>query len=143
NGPAANAPVRIELEDVTLDNLITGTAGFASGGEFAFVPFPNPPGTTGTASFDFTGDTGTYDVFLTYFDENDGVGTLTVLQNDGQLDTFQLNDPAGPGFPTADNLRTRQVADNILVSNGDDFDVEAIVGGGEFNRIDYIDFIPV
>ena len=58
-------------EEMTLTNFIvqTETNGYGEG----YISLQGTPtGTTGTATFDFNGPSGDYDVIVTYLDENDG-----------------------------------------------------------------------
>ena len=70
NGPPVAGPIRVELEDAALSGMRAESYGFASDGEVAALPFPNPDGTMGSATFAFAGLTGLYDIVLRYFDED-------------------------------------------------------------------------
>ncbi len=80
---------------------------------------------TGAASFDFKGATGKYDVKVTYFDENDGVGQIKLKQDDKTLKSFQLSQELGSSLPDQKTITTVEIGD-VNISKGDDFTIEGI-----------------
>ncbi len=90
--PPSN-PLVIEAEDMLLtgEYRVEGNQ-FASSGEVISL-HGGDNDDTGAASFEFGGATGKYDIKITYFDENDGVGQITIKQDDRTLKSFQLGKP--------------------------------------------------
>lgn len=68
--------IRIEAEDMGLTNYRTESGSFASGGKL--VSLAGASGPIGTAKGVFTGGSGSYDIVIGYYDENDGVSPMQV-----------------------------------------------------------------
>ena len=143
--PSNSKPVLIETEDMQLGGEYrVETIDAASGGEVISLRGGSNNG-TGTASFDFTGSTGTYDIKINYFDENDGVGQLKLEQGNDRLISFKLDKQLGSSLANEQTLTSMEISD-ITVSSGDSFRIEGIEQGSvntaEHVRIDSIQFIP-
>ena len=143
NPPIANQV--IQAEDMQLGGEYrVEKLGAASGGEVISLRGGDNNG-TGTASFDFTGATGTYDLKINYFDENDGVGEIKLEQGNKQLISFRLDKQLGSPLANEQTLTSMEIPD-ITVSSGDGFRIEGIEQGSintaEHVRIDSIQFIP-
>lgn len=67
-------PIRIEAEQMNLDNYLIESSNAASDGEL--ISLLDASGTTGSASTEFSGPSGTYDIVVGYYDEADGQGQL-------------------------------------------------------------------
>ena len=94
----------------------------------------------GTASFDFSGETGTYNVILGSYDENDGKATLQVAQEGNVIGSLLLDRNLGDNA-ISDNTRVAEVvASNILIREGDSFTITGFEAGNEYARFDYIEF---
>lgn len=147
-GGSANPPIaaqKIEAEDMQLGGEYrVEILDAASGGEVISLRGGDNKG-TGTASFDFTGATGTYDLKINYFDENDGVGQIKLEQENKQLISFRLDKQLGSPLANDQTLTSMEIPD-ITVSSGDSFRIEGIEQGSintaEHVRIDSIEFIP-
>ncbi len=137
------APVEIEVESLALSGMaVENLAGVSSGGQHVRLdPFFTPDGTTGTASGLFTGASGTYDVILTFYDENDGQATIDVTVGDdtGQL---LLNQNLGAGIANAGTRVEQQVLSAVEIANGDAITLTGTKQGEEYTRIDKILFQP-
>ena len=99
----------------------------------------------GQASAAFMGNTGTYDIRVTYFDEYDGISSMAVFLNDQLLEQWLADEnPAclDCASPNERTLRGRAVASGIEISPGDDIRLESTVNQYEYGRFDKIDFTP-
>ncbi|MGF1497417.1 MAG: hypothetical protein ACFB8W_11415, partial [Elainellaceae cyanobacterium] len=146
SGPAPTAnPLRVEAETMELSgDYGTESVGVASDGKVISL-IGGPSDQTGSAKMTFTGEDGTYDIKVAYFDENDGVGRLEVKQGDRTLSAFDLDQQLGSRF--ADNqTMTSQVIEDISIQAGDVFSFSGVEDGtprtAEHARIDYVEFIP-
>ncbi len=135
----------IEAEDMLLTGKyrVEGNQ-FASGEKVISLRGGNNDD-SGAASFEFNGNDGKYDLKVTYFDENDGVGQITIKQDSKTLKSFQLDRQLGSSLPD-EKTRTTVEIDDVDISNGDEFTIEGIEQGNkrtaEHTRIDKIEFIP-
>lgn len=132
--------IRIEAEAMTLKGYRPESKQIASGGQL--ISLLQGTAETGTASWEFTGEEGYYQVVLGYFDETDGVSQLTV-HHPSVTANFQLEQQLGSD--AADELtKVRQtIVRELWVKPGDVFTISGIEDGGEPARVDYIEFIPV
>ena len=101
---------------------------------------------TGTAKFNFEGSSGTYDVKIHYFDENDGIGKFNLKQGNQQIASINLDKQLGSPLANAQTLTTTAIK-GISIKAGDSFTLEGFEDGtattAEHVRIDKIDFTPV
>lgn len=143
NGSGLLSPgLRVEAEAMNLENYRIERIDFASGGAVASFAGESS-NERGSASFNFAGQAGVYDIVLGYFDEEGGQAELDPRLNDQSLGAFKLEQNLGSKFATADNLVRRTIGDNISLQAGDTFSIRGIENAGEHARIDYIDFISV
>ncbi|MHC4119003.1 MAG: hypothetical protein ACYSWO_16025 [Planctomycetota bacterium] len=89
---------------------------------------------TGTASYSFDNTSGAYDVKITYFDENDGQGRVTLFVAGTKSASFKLDEDV-------DCWRWR-LFKNIHVDHGDEIKLVGRADGTERVRLDFIEFIP-
>jgi hypothetical protein len=99
-------------------------------------------GNTGTASTKFAGPAGTYNVVVGCYDENDGVSQLSVKADGKQIDFWNLDRDLGSDYISTGNLAKRTIA-NVSLKQGSKIEIQGKRGGGEWARVDFIDFIPV
>ena len=99
-------------------------------------------GTASLLASDY-GLSGTYDLSVSYFDENDGIAALQVLVNDEAIDEILFSEETSSGYPTEDTRREYTFEDLAIEST----DTVAIRGvadintqGSEWARVDYIGF---
>ena len=135
----------IEAEDMQLEGEYqVEKNGAASGGEVISLRGGNN-NDTGTAKFAFQGDTNTYDIKVTYFDENDGVGQLKINQDGKELKSFKLDKDLGSPLANEQTKTFMEIKD-VSVSKGDIFQIQGIEQGSpktaEHARVDKIEFIP-
>ncbi|MGB5634434.1 MAG: hypothetical protein WBM86_16855 [Waterburya sp.] len=136
----AATSIIIEAEDIT---DITGyrieNNSIASGNKLlSFVG--GDQSEIGSASFDFSGVTGNYNIILGTYDENDGQATIQVAQEGNVIGSLLLNGDLGENAISANTKVAEVVAANILISEGDSFTITGFEDGGEHARFDYIEF---
>ena len=98
---------------------------------------------TGRASTTFDGPAGTYDVKVSYTDENDGKASLEAKLNGQSLDQWQLDQNLQDGYISPRNQVQRTVAEGVTLEAGDRFELMAQEQGSEHARVDYVEFVPV
>ncbi|MEM9216357.1 MAG: NF038122 family metalloprotease [Cyanobacteria bacterium P01_F01_bin.150] len=130
-------PIRIEAETMNLNGYSIENTSVASNNRLIRTS------SSGTATTNFTGDTGYYNIIVAYYDEGDGLGQITANLAGTELDTWQLNQALGGIYASSDNFVTRTVATQIHVQTGDELILEGLREYNEFARIDYVEFIPV
>ncbi len=145
--------ITIEAEDLNLENYVVQNFAELNTGDGTLgadaVGITLYDGTTlleeGSASllasdYDLSG---TYDLSVSYFDENDGVATLQVLVNDEVVDQILLNEATSSGFAIEDNRR-EYVFEDLEIASTDTVAIHGIADindqGSEWARVDYISF---
>jgi len=102
------------------------------------ISLNNTNGTSGTASTSFTGPTGTYDIFLSYFDESDGQATLEVQLGNNSLGILRLDQNLGSGGANSQTRQSKQIASGQSLSNGELIKIIGTANQSEWARVDYI-----
>jgi hypothetical protein len=88
---------------------------------------------TGTAKSTFTNASGVYDVIVSYVDEKDGQGTLTLFTGGKQKATWKLSEDVG--------CWRRKTIPAVKIKNGDEIKITGVANGKEAARVDYIEFV--
>ena len=134
--------LRLEAETFTVSNASyrLENLAIASGGKVIRV---KTLGTPGSASRLFTGPSGTYDIVVGYFDENDGSAQLKVKLGNTVVDQWTFDQNLGSTTATPGTFVTRRIANGISVSRNSTISLEGIFDGGEAGRVDYIEFVRV
>jgi len=88
----------------------------------------------GAASYIFDDVSGSYDVRISYFDEEDGQSEVQLFVGDEEAISFRLDEDV-------DCWRWRLFKD-IQVNRGDEITLVAEANGGERVRLDFVEFIP-
>ena len=88
---------------------------------------------SGTATSLFKYPSGNYDVVISYADEKDGQGRITLFVANKQRATFNLNEDVG--------VWRRRTFTNIKIRNGDEIKIVGNSNGSEATRVDFIEFI--
>ena len=135
----------IEAESMALSGsyAVEGNAA-ASGGQL--IRRRDSGGYPATASTEYKGPAGNYDIAVSYFDESDGISSLAFLLNDEMLDQWMADedptcsDCASPGAST---LRTRVVARGIRLLPGDKIALQGTGEHYEYARFDKLTVSPV
>ena len=89
---------------------------------------------TGTARYTFDEVSGRYDIRITYFDEDDGQGRVTLFIAGEEKAVLALDEDT-------DCWRWRMFK-NIRVNNGDEIKLVGKANKNERAKLDYIEFIP-
>ena len=140
--PSQLPSLRIEAEDMVLDGYRLEEVAFASNQVVASF-WGESKGETGSATVEFSGAAGEYDIVLGYFDEEGGGATLDPLLNQQSLGKVKLDQKLGGNRPTADNLVRRTVRERVSLQSGDRFTVVGQEDANEHARLDYVEFVRV
>ncbi|MEM9567636.1 MAG: DUF4347 domain-containing protein [Cyanobacteria bacterium P01_E01_bin.34] len=132
---------RVEAETLQLDTYRLESKTIASGGKMISLR-GNRKNEVGKATYIHKGGSGTFDIDLRYFDENDGVSQIKVSLNGEQIDQWSLNDKTQGGYVTASTSRIHTL-EGIMLSEGDRLEIMGIENESEHVRIDYLDFTSV
>ncbi len=125
----------MEAEDMALTNYVVNTNTSASGGELIKL---NASGVTGNAVYNFNGSTGTYDIKVHYYDENDGQATFKLYVGGTVVDQWIANQNLGSADPTSATLTSR-TKNGVSVSNGAQIKIEAAQNAEEWGRVDKVE----
>ncbi|MBD2119883.1 GDSL-type esterase/lipase family protein [Trichocoleus sp. FACHB-262] len=134
-------PIRIEAESMALNTFRIENNSSASGGSIISLVV-GASSETGTASFNFNGPSGLYDVVIGYHDESDGSSTVSVSKQGTAIGSWTFNQNRGDTGANAQTRTQRMVATSITVNQGETFQITGKENSGEPARIDYIEFIP-
>ena len=129
--------IRVEAESMSLDGYLVESNSNPSGGQLIKT------NSNGTATTQFSGNAGYYNIVIAYYDENDGLSTISASLDGVELDEWQLNQNLGSDYISSDNRVTRTIATQIQVNTGDELTLGGIREYGEYARIDYVEFVPV
>jgi hypothetical protein len=137
--PTSPAPglVMIEAETMTLSGgFRVVKSSVASGGKWIQ--------STGKASakIAFPGASGRYDIGVTYFDENDGVSTMSFKVNGVTLKTWKWNKNLGSPSANA-STQTHMVIPAVTLKKGDVIQLSGSGTTSEPMRTDFIEFDPI
>ena len=139
--PIPTKPIRLEAEDAdSLTNYRLEQNRYASGDEVLSLK-GGTRDEVGSASFTFE-EQGTYDIVLGTFDENDGTATITLELNGSQIgETILLDEDLGRNLGDSYTAVSKNIAFGISLEAGDVLTINGFEQGGEFARIDYLEFI--
>lgn len=138
--PVASPTIQVEAENMSLRAYRVETNSAASGGRL--ISLRNASGNTGSASLNFSGPSGYYDMLLNYVDENDGQARLNVKVNGVSVDSWVLNQNLGSGDPIAQTFTQRDIG-RILLQPGDTITIDGTRDRNEWARVDSMQFIPL
>ncbi len=95
----------------------------------------NGNGTTGSASFNFAGADGLYDIKIWYYDENDGDNTNKLFAGETLADEWTANANLGSADPNA-QTRTSRTMTGVSLLNNDAIRLEstAVMKNGAYNE---------
>ena len=112
----------------------------ASGGQY--VGLQNSPDGLGTVTYAFEGSSGTYDLEISIYDENDGTSSFAVFINDDFVGNYLAQEDLQTGGIGRRNL-TSFTLEGLAINQGDSIRIAGAAEGGEFARIDKLEFTPV
>ncbi|UWQ21554.1 G8 domain-containing protein [Jannaschia sp. W003] len=125
----ASSVLRLEAEDLVLENYAVDSKSAASGG--AVAKLVDKGVGVARASTTFEGGSGSYDVSLTYFDENDGQGEVSVLVDGAAVGTWALD--------RDDNALHTVTLEGVALERGQTVTIEGRSDAGERARVDAIE----
>ena len=140
--PSQLPSLRIEAENMMLDGYRLEAIEFASNQMVASF-WGESKGERGSATVEFSGAAGEYDIVLGYFDEEGGGATLDPLLNQQSLGKVKLDQKLGSNRPTVDNLVRRTVGERVSLQTSDRFTVVGQEDANEHARLDYVEFVRV
>ena len=134
--------LRVEAESMTLENYRLEQIDFASqGAVVSFVGGENQE--EGTASFQFSGRKGVYDIVVGFFDEEGGEASLDPLLNGQSLGLLKFDRELGDRRPSANNFVRDTAESGIFLDQWSVLSFRGFEHAGEHARIDYVEFIWV
>jgi lysophospholipase L1-like esterase len=145
HAPIRGTPIRVEAESIS--NLVNFSvedfnSNTLTGGTQGISLLANSS-SNGTATTTFNAPSGHYDVVLGYFDQNNGQGKLQVRVGDDLLPTVSLNRNLNQDGVTSTNFVRQTVATGVSIKPGEPIQIIGTADGGEWDRVDYIEFVPV
>jgi Ca2+-binding RTX toxin-like protein len=126
---------RLEAEAMTLANgyQVETSNNFFSGDA---VIKTTVAGQQATASYTFTGNSGIYNLFVSYFDDISGKATAKIQVNGTTLNSWTFNQ-------NSNLTEYRLVGLEVSFNEGDLITVTGVADGSDQAKIDYFDFVPV
>ncbi|MGB3534832.1 MAG: DUF4038 domain-containing protein, partial [Microcoleaceae cyanobacterium] len=100
-------------------------------------------GRQGTATLDFNGTPGTYELTVAYFDETDGNSTMEVEVDGNSIDSWRFDLNLGGKSAEADNLVERTLTQSLTLDSNSNVVLKGLRNVGELARVDYIELKPV
>ncbi len=124
---------RIEAESFSLSNgYVIQNASSASNGQMINA---SNIGQENLATTLFNGVSGTYDMVIRYFDEDDGISTISLYVNDVLLENYTLFEDT--------NAWIERTIPEVVLQTEDEIKIVAVSRTGEFARVDYIDLLGI
>jgi Ca2+-binding RTX toxin-like protein len=127
--------IKIEAEDLILNNYIDESGDFASGNTLIKV---GDNGEQGTATLNFDGTPGTYELTVAYFDEKDGESTMEVEVDGSLIDSWSFDQRLTGTRPNADNFVERTLNQSFTLNANSTVVLRGLRNDGERARMDYI-----
>jgi len=140
-GRVGHYPNRIEAESMQLAGYVpvdVEPAENASGGKAVACQAPANKCAT---SFHFIGTSGTYQLNIQFFDQNNGKSKFRVFVAGHQLDEWVADDTL-PSANLGGDTSTRRQINGVTLHDGDEIRIEGIPDGGEVAALDYAEIDP-
>lgn len=134
--PDNSDSLTVEAESMDLDNFSISSLSAASGGKVVQA------NDNGIASLDFPLASGTYDVTISYFDENDGSSKMSLIVDRQNISTFTWNQNLGSALANAQTLTSKTIK-GVKINNRDIVELSGVANGNEPLRTDSIRFVKV
>jgi alpha-glucuronidase len=128
---------RIEAESMVIKGYeIESITPFetASGGEAIACKI----GHNCSAETAFSGDSGVYDIYTQYYDQNNGISSFKLFVNSKLISEWKADDRLPSDKPNG-HTSTRHYSLGVNIKNEDNIRIEGIPDGGEHAVIDYIE----
>ena len=128
-------PYRVEAESMTLGGgyQVEGNRNDYTSGD-AVIKVAS--GSSGTATTTFTGNSGKYNIFVSYLDNSKEWANANLKINGVLQDSWQFNN-------TSSSAEYRLSGLNVVLNEGDVIELEGFADGNDLARIDYIDLLPI
>jgi probable HAF family extracellular repeat protein len=130
---------QLEAEDFNLNTYLIENNDVASNGRL--ISLRGAAGNTGSASIQFTGRSGTYDLVVGYVDETDGTAQVNLKINDRDIDSWTLDKNLGSASPTEQTFVERSI-NRVFVNQGDTLSINGTRDREEWARVDYVRLVP-
>jgi alpha-glucuronidase len=140
-GRVGNHPERIEAEAMQLKGYVPTEVTpweTASGGKAVEC---SPPAQECSATFQFHGAAGSYEIDVQYFDQNNGESKFRVLVGDKQVAEWTADDHL-PTTKIGGDSSTRRWIRGVTLRPGDEVRVEGVPNGEEHAGLDYVEIHP-
>jgi alpha-glucuronidase len=141
-GRVGNYPNRFEAEEQRLDGYeVTGITPWeaASGTGAVQLPEERP---RGWVRFQFAGETGSHDLRVRYYDEEDGISEFKLYVAGKLIDQWKADNrlPTPTNLPDA-HASIRRTVSGVVLRPGDEIRIEGTADGGERAGIDYVELV--
>jgi alpha-glucuronidase len=143
-GRVGEYPGRHEAEDLRLEGYAaTEITPWEAASRSKAVQLPEQA-EQGSATFEFDGTAGWYDLHVRYFDEEDGVSRFRAFVGEQLVDEWAADDhvPTPSALPDA-HTSSRRTIRGLPLRPGDMLRIEGAADGGERAGIDYLEVVPV
>lgn len=127
-----------EAEDMTLDAYLVEDNNFASGDKL--IGLEEDSVDKGTALTQFKGPSGSYDILIGYFDENDGEGQLELQVNGVSVDNWVLDQDLGASVANAQTFTERAIS-GVELESQDTLTILGTRESGESARVDFLSVV--
>ena len=87
----------------------------------------------GTATTQFNQPTGVYNLVISYVDEKEGQGSISVIVGGNQKATWKLDEDV--------DCWRRKTIPNVKIKNGEEIKIVGVANGSESARVDFIEYI--
>lgn len=124
-----------QAENLTLTTYFVENLGVAAGGQAIRLNE-----THGTASGAFAGDSGTYTMGVTYFDETDGQSLMSVRVNGQVVESWSFDDDLDSNGATSGNRVTHEF--DVALNDGDVIELVGRRDDLEYVRVDEVTIVP-
>ena len=88
---------------------------------------------TGSAKANFTGESGTYNVIISYLDEKEGQSTISLYTGGKKKTSWKLTEDV--------ECWRRKTFPSVKIQKGEEIMIVGIADGKEAARVDYIEFV--
>lgn len=134
-------PIRLEAEDLNLLGYRIQANSGSSGAQL--ISFEGgSAGERGTARKPLDLD-GVYDVFIGYYDQNDGAAQMSVSLGGEKLNYWVLNRNLGTPAANGNSFIRRELAQARVITPGTNLEVFGLEKDGDSAAVDYVEFVPV
>jgi len=138
-GRAGHYPDRLEAEDARLTSYkvidVNPWEDASRGKAVSCVGQPSC-----SATFNYTGRLGTFDLAVQYFDLQSGAAKFALSIDGRPVDTWSADDHLPSSHPNGDNS-TRHLVHHVALRPGDSIHLEGIPDAGDPAALDYIEIL--